>query len=95
MENIDSISKEWIDRGTPMLTTYDNPYDPFTEFRKWFIFDNLHGYNCCAYIGRMAPSSPLLSDAENNYMVEKAIDDLIENDFLHIYRKVFAKSTEE
>lgn len=82
--------KDWIDRGTPMLTTFDNPYDPFNDFRKWFIYDSLHGYDCCGYIGRMAQTSPAFTDAENNYLIETAIDDLIANDFLHVYKKVFA-----
>jgi len=27
-----------------MLTTFDNPYNPFDEFTSWFMFDEEKGY---------------------------------------------------
>jgi len=70
------------------LTTIDNPFDPFTQFDKWFLFDIEKGYNSCAYLGRVAFTSPQLSDEENNLEVERAIDEIIRNDFRNIYKKV-------
>ena len=29
-----------------MLSTIDNPWNPFTNFTDWFSFDTLRGYNC-------------------------------------------------
>ena len=29
-----------------MLTTFDNPFDPFEQFTSWFLFDTEKGYNC-------------------------------------------------
>lgn len=37
-----------------MLTTFDNPYNPFDEFTSWFMFDEEKGYHSCAYLGRIA-----------------------------------------
>lgn len=43
--------------GKCALTTFDNPYNPFTQFSKWFLFDTEKGYNSCAYLGRIARTS--------------------------------------
>lgn len=71
-----------------MLTTFDNPYDPFEQFQSWFLFDVEKGYNTCAYLGRIARTSEQLSDEENNIIIEDAIDDIIKYDFMNIYKKV-------
>lgn len=70
------------------LTTVDNPYDPDKEFNKWFLFDVEKGYNSVAYLGRIARTSDQLSDKENEEEIERAIDEIISNDFLNIYRKI-------
>lgn len=71
-----------------MLTTIDNPYNPFKSFKEWFLFDIEKGYNTCSYLGRIARTSDQLSDYENDIEVERAIDEIIANDFLNIYVKV-------
>ena len=70
------------------LTTFDNPYNPFTQFIEWFMFDIEKGYNSCGYIGRIAATSDSLTDEENDEEVERAIDEIVKNDFLNIYLKV-------
>ena len=71
-----------------MLTTFDNPYDPFDQFIPWFLFDIEKGYNTCSYLGRIARISDQLSDAENDMEIERAIDEIIKYDFRNIYKKV-------
>ena len=71
------------------LTTFDNPYDPFTQFDSWFLFDVEKGYNSCAYLGRIARTSEQLSEEENNIEVERAIDEIVKYDFRNIYKKVY------
>ena len=90
MDNVDTNTRTWIDRGTPMLTTIDNPYNPFVDFAKWFVFDSVNHYNCCSYINLNAATSSAFTDSENNHLIEKAIDDLIATDFTGTYKKVFA-----
>lgn len=72
------------------LTTIDNPFNPFTEFDKWFMFDEDNGYHSCAYLDRIAHTSNQLSDEENNAETERAIDEIIKYDFRHIYKKVYS-----
>ena len=71
-----------------MLTTFDNPYNPFDEFTSWFMFDEEKGYHSCAYLGRITKTSEQLSDEENAQEIERAIDEIIKYDFQNIYKKV-------
>ena len=71
-----------------MLTTFDNPYDPFEQFDSWYMFDQDKGYYTCSYLARIARTSDQLSDAENDMEIERAIDEIIKYDFRNIYKKV-------
>ena len=71
-----------------MLTTFDNPFNPFTQFRKWFLFDTEKGHDTCAYLARIARTSDEFTDEENAMEIERAIDEIIKYDFLNIYKKV-------
>lgn len=73
---------------TCMLTTVDNPFDPFEQFTSWFLFDIEKGYNSCSYLARIARTSDQFTEEENNKEVERAIDEIIKNDFMNIYKKV-------
>lgn len=70
------------------LTTIDNPFDPFSDFESWFLYDIEKGYNTCSYLGRIAKTSDQFSDTENQREIERAIDEIIKNDFMNIYKKV-------
>lgn len=70
------------------LTTDDNPYNPFDDFNKWFMFDNDKGYNSCSYLARVARTSDALTPQEYSTALEEAIDDIIRLDFTNHYRKV-------
>ena len=72
-----------------MLTTFDNPFDPFEQFDDWFRFDIEKGYYSCSYLARIAQTSDELSDEETNSEIERAIDEIIKYDFMNIYKKVF------
>ena len=78
-----------------MLTTVDNPYNPFKQFDSWYLFDIEKGYNSCAYLARIARTSDQFTDEENNKEVERAIDEIIKYDFTNIYRKVRKRNENE
>ena len=71
-----------------MLTTMDNPYDPFDEFVSWFLFDVEKGYYTCSRLARIARYSEEFSTKEDKEETERAIDEIIDHDFLNIYKKV-------
>ncbi|NCU27941.1 hypothetical protein EOM86_14690 [Candidatus Nomurabacteria bacterium] len=71
-----------------LLTTIDNPYDPFDQFDLWFMFDTEKGYDSCGYLGRIARTSSAFSEDENEEEIERAIDEIIKYDFRQIHKKV-------
>ena len=73
---------------TCMLTTTDNPYDPFSQYEAWYRFDEDNGYHSCAFLARIARTSDQLSEQENMEEIERAINDIIKYDPLGIYKKV-------
>lgn len=74
-----------------MLTTFDNPFDPFEQFTSWFLFDTEKGYNSCSYLARIARTSDQFTEEENDKEIERAIDEIIKYDFRNIYKKVTKK----
>lgn len=70
------------------LSTVDNPYNPLSDFSKWFLFDVEKGYNSCAYLDRIARTSDAMTDEENAEEIERAIDEIIKYDPLNRYVKV-------
>ena len=71
-----------------MLTTFDNPFDPFEQFTDWFMFDVEKGYNTCSYLARIAKLTDDMSDQEISDEINRAIDEIIKYDFMNIYKKV-------
>lgn len=70
------------------ITTFDNPYNPFTDFTSWFMFDIQKGYNSCGYLARITKDEDNMTDEETDEEVERGIDEIIKNDPLNIYKKV-------
>lgn len=68
------------DKRDFMLTTKDNPYNPWTNYDEWFAYDMMKGYNSPAYQARIAYTSFDLSDEENDQIINDAIEDIIRLD---------------
>ena len=71
-----------------MLSTIDNPFNPFDDFDSWFHYDIEKGYNSCSYLSRIARTCDEFSDRENEMEIERAIDEIIKYDFMDVYVKV-------
>lgn len=76
-----------------MLTTVDNPFNPFTHFNEWYGWDVAAGYNTLQYLARIAMTTHDLPDALYSLEVERAIDEIIEMNVLGIYMKVKESDT--
>ena len=76
-----------------MLTTTDNPYDPFSQFDDWYAFDEQKGYHTCGYLARICKSSEDFSEEAEKEAIEDAIDEIVSFDVLGIYKKVQKDTT--
>ena len=77
-----------------MLTTFDNPYNPFEDFTSWFMFDVEKGYNTCSHLARVVNLVDDMSQAEIDAEIERGIDEVIKYDFMNIYRKLSVDEAE-
>lgn len=71
-----------------MLTTVDNPYDPFTRWDEWYELDEARGYCTSGLLARIAITSDELSETDQDMAVEDAIDAIVSENVLGLYRKV-------
>jgi len=71
-----------------MLTTVDNPYDPFTEWEEWYAFDARQGYHTPGLIARLTVDSDQLSNADQTLSVQLAVREIARENVLGIYRLV-------
>ena len=71
-----------------MLTTLDNPYDPFTQFDAWYSYDESKGYHTCAYLARITRESNELSEPDEQIAIDLAIDEIVKMNTIGLYKKV-------
>lgn len=64
-----------------MVTTTDNPYNPFKQYDAWRSYDEaVAGYYTNSYLARIAVTSPELSPTEMDQAIEDAVDEICEMD---------------
>lgn len=73
-----------------MLTTDDNPYNPFTHFDDWFAFDEEKGYGTLAFLARVTRTSEEMSEPDQDLALEQAIEEIVRENVLGIYLRVAA-----
>lgn len=85
------------DTGTEqlMLTTSDNPYNPFTEWEKWYNFDTTRGYCTSAYLARVTKLSDEMSELEENLELQRAMKEIFRLNLTGNYVLVSEDSVEE
>lgn len=76
--------------GDHLLSTVDNPYNPHTHFDEWFAFDTMSGYDTLNLLARVAITSDTLSDAENDLIVEMAMEEIVRENVSGVHRLVAA-----
>jgi hypothetical protein len=81
-----------IDTTEYMLTTVDNPFDPFTRFDEWNEYDIRMGYNTVSFLDRIAKVSDEMSEPDQALAIQNAIDEIVEENVLGMWRKVSRNS---
>lgn len=71
-----------------MLTTIDNPFNPFDDYDSWYNWDTTYGYHTSSFLARVCTTSPDLSDADQSIAIEDAIDEIVSENVLGIYKKI-------
>src|SRR3982751_6641520 len=84
-ETINSDRPEYTEY---MLTTVDNPYDPFTQWDEWFAWDQHAGYHTSGFLARIAKVSDELSEVDQYIIIQLAIDESVRENVLGVYKKV-------
>ena len=71
-----------------MLTTVDNPHDPFEDFPSWYRWDQAHGYHSSSFLARIVVDADSLSEPDQNIAVEMAIDEIVRENVSGMHKKV-------
>lgn len=60
-----------------LLSTTDNPWNPWTHFNEWLAYDMAAGHFTLPYLARVTWSSDELSQADQDLAHEQAIDEVL------------------
>lgn len=66
------------DDSDVMLSTVDNPWNPFTQYDEWYAYDNAKGYATPSLLARIANVSLDLSDLDLQIAIRQAMDEIVE-----------------
>ena len=71
-----------------MLSTIDNPYNPFTQYDEWFAWDAAAGYHSPGLLARIVVTSSDQSEADQVLDINDAIDEICRENVLGVSIKV-------
>jgi hypothetical protein len=71
-----------------MLTTVDNPFNPFTQFDDWYSWDTAHGYHTSSLLARVTVTSDDLGEGDALSAIDNAIDEIVRENVSGMHRKV-------
>lgn len=70
-----------------MLTTYDNTFNPFTDFQRWWKEDRLLGYDTCGLLASVANTTDQDSDEIEAEKIDDAMNWIV-TQYPMYYKKV-------
>lgn len=72
-------------RHDVLVTTVDNPINPFVDFTGWMNLDIAMGYDTCGLVNQMFMGYDNMSDEDQAIEYARMIRDLFTNDPLGVY----------
>lgn len=80
--------REW------MLSTADNPYNPFEDFKSWHAWDFANGYCTAEYLARVIKehgefSDNTISEAETMKEMYEAMEEILDFNLTGNYIRVY------
>lgn len=88
MASVTNAEEGQATRPEYMLTTVDNPFDPFTQWDEWFAWDMNAGYHTPGLLARITRTSHDLSEGDEYMAVQDAIDEIVRENVLGVLKKV-------
>lgn len=82
-----------MDNNEYLLTTVDNPFDPFEQFDQWLNFDTSKGYNTCGYLNRIVRTSPDLSDYDQDLAIVNAMNEIVRENVYGVHKIVMKRKS--
>ena len=61
-----------------MLSTTDNPFNPWTHYDQWFEWDTSRGYNTASYLATVVQLINANGRVSDDDALALAIDDILE-----------------
>lgn len=74
-----------------MLTTLDNPFNPFVDFSSWYMFDCEKDHNTSSRLARIASLDSEMTQKEREMEMDRAMNLILKYDLEDKY----IKGTEE
>lgn len=79
--------------NVPMLTTIDNPYNPFLQWDEWYAMDHHLGHNTCEFLARVADTyAPAFTPEQTDELLIRVIDEICRLNVRGIDMKVYRPS---
>lgn len=77
-----------------MLTTVDNPINPFTSFSEWYHRDIALGHDTMGLLARVAAVPTSLSEMDRDNAIGQAIQEIARENVTGMHRLVTAQDFE-
>lgn len=77
------------------LTTFDNAWNPFTDFKQWFERDHDLGHYTLEKMAVFCRTSPFLDDDDNDYIIDECVKEFLALNPDGMHYKVYKDEAEK